>query len=147
MNDRWKVKKFREIPPMSFENEEEIVIYKTLCLIRADPHYMLPYIRDAKHNKHYTGANIGLATEILKKMKPLPIFEISSQGNEACRKVNEDMKDQTFLSCQRIKRVYKDLFCMRSLANMDTSQTVEHPTAVLETAVRRSLFSETDKEN
>jgi hypothetical protein len=93
VTDRWRVKRFPDIPPKTFENEEEIIIYKTLCLIRADPHYMLPYIRDAKHNKHYTGANIGLALELLKKMKPLPIFEISSQGIEACRKVNDLMKD------------------------------------------------------
>ena len=93
VNDRWRVKRFPDIPPKTFENPEEEIIYKTLCLIRCDPHYMLPYIREAKHNKHYTGANIGLAIELLKKMKPLPIFEVSSQGNEACRKANEDMKD------------------------------------------------------
>jgi hypothetical protein len=87
---------------------------------------MLPYIRDAKHNKHYTGANIGLAVELLKKLKPLPILEISSQGNEACRKVNEDMKNETFLSCQRIKIVFKDMFYKRSLADNTTSNTFDH---------------------
>ena len=142
VNDRWRVKRFPDIPPKTFENHEEETIYKTLCLIRSDPHYMLPYIRDAKHNKHYTGANIGLAVELLKKMKPLPILQVSVQGNEACRKANDDMKDQTFLSCQRITKVYKDLFYKRSLADLATNQTIEQNPISPDQPVRRSLFSD-----
>eukprot|EP00347_Sterkiella_histriomuscorum_P009358 403341522 len=110
VNERWRLLKLPEIDSSKFENEFEMMLFKTMCLVRADPEYILPFIEKAKNNQHYTGANIELVINILKNLKGVPMLKISESGNLACRKVNEDMKDMEFPNCYRIRKVYRDMF-------------------------------------
>lgn len=58
VKEHWKNLKLPEVPAGTFENEFELIFYKTICLIRIDPRWIIPYVKNAKDNKHYTGANI-----------------------------------------------------------------------------------------
>jgi len=66
--ERWKLLKLPEWPEGTFENDFELLLFKTICLIRHDPEYFIPYVKGARDNKHYTGANIELVINILKTM-------------------------------------------------------------------------------
>lgn len=110
INERWKLLKLPEWPANTFENDFEYLLFKTICLIRHDPTYFIPFVKNARDNKHYTGANIDLVITILKNMTSLPLLEVSSEGTEACRKVNDEMQDKEFPNCYRIRKVYRATF-------------------------------------
>lgn len=77
INEQWKMRKLPEWPETTFENGFEQILFKTICLIRMDPKWVIPYVQNAKDNKYYTGANIELVVNILKNMKSLPLLELS----------------------------------------------------------------------
>ena len=56
----WSVKKLPQLPQNLFENESERMLYKTINLIRMDPQWAVPYIKNIRHHKRYTGANVEL---------------------------------------------------------------------------------------
>jgi len=99
-----------EWPEDTFENDFEELLFKTIALVRMDPRWAIPYVKEARGNKHYTGANIDLVINILKSIQPLPLLEISADGMTACRKVNEEMQDKEFPNCYRIRKIYRQLF-------------------------------------
>ena len=73
----------------NFENESELKIFKTMNLIRLDPLWVIPHIKNIRHHKKYTGANINLVLNRLKVQSPLPMLEVSQLASKACKKVNE----------------------------------------------------------
>jgi len=50
VTERWKLLKMPDIPLSNFENEFELALYKTICLIRHDPIWFIPYVQKAKDN-------------------------------------------------------------------------------------------------
>ena len=58
VDEEWKKRNLPDIPSSAFENKFEELLYKTLNLIRTDPQWTIPYIKNVKHHKHYTGGNI-----------------------------------------------------------------------------------------
>jgi hypothetical protein len=77
VNEKWNHHGMPEVPFEDFENEFEVTLFKTLNLIRLDPQWAIPHIKNVRHHPHYTGANIDLVIQILRKMRPLPLIEVS----------------------------------------------------------------------
>eukprot|EP00347_Sterkiella_histriomuscorum_P004773 403359161 len=90
VNERWRLLKLPEIDSSKFENEFEMMLFKTMCLVRADPETCHQHLEEPEGSR--------------------PMLKISESGNLACRKVNEDMKDMEFPNCYRIRKVYRDMF-------------------------------------
>lgn len=74
VNERWKLLKLPEISSCHFENDFELLLFKTMCLIRVDPQWILPYVQKARNHPNYTGANIELVINILKNLKDVPLL-------------------------------------------------------------------------
>lgn len=74
--------------------------------MRLDPKWAIPHVRKAKQNKHYTGANVDMVIEILKKQKCLPVLDISKSALLTCLKVNEEMQSESMPKYQQLKKKY-----------------------------------------
>ncbi|CDW75664.1 UNKNOWN [Stylonychia lemnae] len=107
---RWNTLKFQEPAEGVFENDFELLLFKTMNLIRQDPQWAIPFIKNVRQHKHYTGANIDLVIQILKKQKPLPLLEISQHATNVCRKVNEDMKNSSMPVYYTLKKQYQRMY-------------------------------------
>jgi hypothetical protein len=59
-----------------------------------------------KHHKHYTGGNIEQIIGILRATKPLNIMEVSNHGIAACRKANDEIKDNAYSNHYGIIKAY-----------------------------------------
>jgi len=91
VEEEWAKRNLPEVSQTAFENKFEVLLYMTLNLIRNDPQWAIPFIKNVKHHKHYTGGNIESIVGILRNAKNLPIMEISLQGISACRKANDEI--------------------------------------------------------
>ena len=110
VEEEWKKRSLPDIPSSSFENRFEEVLYKTLNLIRTDPQWAVPYIKNVIHHKHYTGGNIEQIIGILKSTKALSILEVSCNGIAACRKANDEIKDSAYSNHYGIIKAYNQLY-------------------------------------
>ena len=84
----WESKHFIDVPSTLFDNDSEKTLFKTINLIRSDPKWLLPYIKNVKNHQRYTGANINLVLSRLNTMKPINMVEISPLASKACKNVN-----------------------------------------------------------
>jgi hypothetical protein len=96
-----------------FENDQEIVLFKTLNLIRNSPEWAIPHIKRLRSHKKYTGANLDLVVARLRKVaeglkdRKLPLIEISLAGIKVCRKAQDEHKKSTnYDSCSRLRRLF-----------------------------------------
>ncbi len=51
-----------------FENEQEILLFKTLNLIRHSPDWVIPHIKRLRSHKHYKGENLDRVVKKLRKI-------------------------------------------------------------------------------
>ena len=58
VEEEWAKRNLPEVSQTAFENRFEVLLYMTLNLIRTDPQWAIPFIKNVKHHKHYTGGNI-----------------------------------------------------------------------------------------
>lgn len=75
-----------------------------------DPQWAIPFVRNVRHHKNYTGANVDLVIEVLKRQRPLPLLKISSEGNAACRAINEEMAGRDQPMCYAITKTYEKMY-------------------------------------
>ena len=96
----------------AFENDQEAVLFKTINLIRHNPAWTIPFIKKLRSHKKYTGANIELVMKRVRELsaKTLPLLEVSVEGVNVCRKVNEDLKDNKYPNCSRLRKLYRDTY-------------------------------------
>jgi tRNA A-37 threonylcarbamoyl transferase component Bud32 len=82
-----------------FENEHEIVLFKTLNLVRNSPEWVIPHIKRLRSHKKYTGASLDTVVRRLRKISDatqtskLPLLEISLAGMKVCRKAQDEHKE------------------------------------------------------
>lgn len=50
VNERWRLLKLPDLDASKFENDFELMLFKTMCLIRADPLYVIPFVEKTKNN-------------------------------------------------------------------------------------------------
>ena len=112
----------------AFDNDFEFQLYKTINLIRLDPQWAIPFVRNVRHHKNYTGANVDLVIEMLKRQFPLPLLKISIEGNAACRGVNEEMASRDQPMCYAITKTYEKMYGSSSSQNNAKNEDLLHQT-------------------
>ena len=66
VNSTWEFKKLPPIEKDLFDNDNEILFYQTVNLIRTDPKWVLPHLKKFKDCKCYTGAKMDIVINRLK---------------------------------------------------------------------------------
>lgn len=92
IHETWKRLCLQEPEKGTFSNQFEVSLFKALNLIRLDPKWAIPHIRKVRGHKHYTGANVDMVIQILKKQKCLPALEVNINAMSTCKKANEELQ-------------------------------------------------------
>jgi hypothetical protein len=78
VEETWAKLKLPHVPKDAFENDFELLLYKTLNLIRVSPEWAIPHVKSVRSHKHYTGANIEIVIQLLRRQGTLPLLELSN---------------------------------------------------------------------
>lgn len=103
----WSSKNNPDLNPTLFENDSEKTLFKTINLIRTDPKWLVPFIKNVKNHQKYTGANLNLVLSRLNSMKPIKMLEISPLASKACKQVNLSITDEVNPNCKKIRSAFK----------------------------------------
>ena len=102
----WQQRNLAAPEQNTFENMAEILIYKTINLIRLDPKWIIPYVRNSRNHAKFSGANIKLVLDRLENAEPMDILLPNQGAMNACRRVNSQIIDDYDPSCSKIRRTY-----------------------------------------
>lgn len=58
VEETWSKLKLPKVNREYFDNDFEVLLYKTLNLIRINPEWAIPHVKSVRSHRHYTGANI-----------------------------------------------------------------------------------------